>query len=154
MLQLDSHAELGIGPGSTIGPYTVVNMISDPVRPGRSRLEIGTNTAINEFNNIRAGGASVRIGNNCLFSQYVSVIGINHTVDNITVPIREAAWDRTHTDVHVGDDVWIGTGAVILPGVKIGDGAVIAAGAVVTRDIPPKAIAAGVPASVLRFRKP
>jgi acetyltransferase-like isoleucine patch superfamily enzyme len=54
--------------------------------------------------------------------------------------------------VRIGDDVWIGTNAVILPGVTIGDGAVIAAGAVVTRDVPPGTIVAGVPARVLRSR--
>lgn len=52
----------------------------------------------------------------------------------------------------VGNDVWIGAGAVVVDGVTIGDGAVVGAGAVVTRDIPPYAVAAGVPARVLRYR--
>jgi acetyltransferase-like isoleucine patch superfamily enzyme len=54
--------------------------------------------------------------------------------------------------VRIGDDVWIGANAVILPGVSIGDGAVIAAGAVVTGDVPSGAIVAGVPARLLRSR--
>ncbi len=52
----------------------------------------------------------------------------------------------------IGHDVWIGHGAVILPGVKIGNGAVIGAGAVVSKDIPEYAIAAGIPAKVIKFR--
>ena len=52
--------------------------------------------------------------------------------------------------VEIGNDVWIGGGATILPGVTIGDGAVIAAGAVVSRSIPPRMMAAGVPARVVR----
>jgi phosphonate metabolism protein (transferase hexapeptide repeat family) len=61
------------------------------------------------------------------------------------------AWRREH-QVRLGHDVWIGHGAVVLPGVTIGSGAVIGAGAVATRDVPPFAIAAGVPARVVRFR--
>jgi acetyltransferase-like isoleucine patch superfamily enzyme len=53
-------------------------------------------------------------------------------------------------EIRIGDRVWIGTRAIILKGVTIGDGAVIAAGAVVTKDIPPRSLAAGVPARVIR----
>jgi carbonic anhydrase/acetyltransferase-like protein (isoleucine patch superfamily) len=52
----------------------------------------------------------------------------------------------------LGHDVWIGHGAVVLPGVKIGIGAAIGAGAVVSKDVPPFAVVAGVPAKVIRFR--
>jgi acetyltransferase-like isoleucine patch superfamily enzyme len=54
--------------------------------------------------------------------------------------------------VDIGNDVWIGTNAVILRGVTIGDGAIVAAGAVVTKDVPPYAIVGGVPAKIIRFR--
>jgi len=57
---------------------------------------------------------------------------------------------RTSKEITIGNHVWIGTRAIILKGVKIGDGAVIAAGAVVVKDVPPKAIAAGNPAKVIR----
>jgi phosphonate metabolism protein (transferase hexapeptide repeat family) len=60
-------------------------------------------------------------------------------------------WRRAHRVV-LGHDVWIGHGAVVLPGVRIGTGAVVGAGAVATRDVPPFAIAVGVPARILRFR--
>jgi phosphonate metabolism protein (transferase hexapeptide repeat family) len=61
------------------------------------------------------------------------------------------AWRRAHRVV-LGNDVWIGHGVTVLPGVTIGTGAAIGAGAVVSKDIPPFAIAVGVPARVLRFR--
>mgnify|MGYP000091352893 CR=1 FL=1 len=54
--------------------------------------------------------------------------------------------------VEIGDDVWIGTRVIVLPGVKLGAGCVIGAGSVVTRDIPPLAVAAGNPARVIRQR--
>jgi len=59
--------------------------------------------------------------------------------------------DKGHS-VIIGNDVWIGSRVSVLPGVKIGDGAVIGAGAVVTKDIPPYAIAVGVPAKVIKYR--
>ena len=63
------------------------------------------------------------------------------------------AWRRAHR-VTIGNDVWIGHGAIVLPGRNIGDGAVIAAGAVVTKDVPPYAIVAGNPARFVRWRFP
>jgi hypothetical protein len=60
-------------------------------------------------------------------------------------------WRRAHR-VTLGHDVWIGHGAIVLPGVSVGTGVAIGAGAVVTKDLPPFAIAVGVPARVLRFR--
>lgn len=62
-------------------------------------------------------------------------------------------WKGNETpSTFIGNDVWIGTRAIIMPGVRIGDGAVIAAGAVVTRDVPPYAVVGGVPARVIKFR--
>jgi serine acetyltransferase len=55
-------------------------------------------------------------------------------------------------EVVIGNDVWVGAGAVILPGIKIGHGAIIGAGAVVTKDVPDYAIVTGVPAKILRYR--
>ena len=54
--------------------------------------------------------------------------------------------------IHIGHDVWIGYGAIIMDGVTIGTGAVVAAAAVVTKDVPPYAIVAGVPARIIRYR--
>jgi phosphonate metabolism protein (transferase hexapeptide repeat family) len=62
--------------------------------------------------------------------------------------------DRRDARVTIGNDCWIGHGAIILPGVTVGDGAVIAAGAVVSRSVPPYTIVGGVPARAIRQRFP
>lgn len=61
------------------------------------------------------------------------------------------SWRKSHP-VHVGNDVWIGHGALVMPGVRVGDGAVIASGAVVTKDVPPYVIVGGVPAKSIKRR--
>lgn len=60
--------------------------------------------------------------------------------------------DENRYPVVIGNDVWIGTGAMLMEGIHIGDGAVIGAGAVVTKDVPPYAVVGGVPAQVIRMR--
>lgn len=93
---------------------------------------------------------SVRIGRGTLIGGFVTVIDGNHRFDDPERPIREQGGVQRAIDI--GEDVWIGSNAVILQGVRIGDGAVIAANATVTRDIPPMAVAGGTPARVLRLR--
>lgn len=102
----------------------------------------------------------LRIGDFVSIAQNVTfLLDVEHYIDHIsTYPFKVKC---LHTEEYeafgkgniiVDDDVWIGYGATILSGVHIGQGAVIAAGAVVTRDIPPYAIAAGVPAKVIKYR--
>jgi len=65
--------------------------------------------------------------------------------------VTEAIFDE-FAQINIGNDVWIGTRAIILDGITIGNGAIVGAGSVVTKDIPPYAIAAGIPATILRYR--
>jgi acetyltransferase-like isoleucine patch superfamily enzyme len=67
---------------------------------------------------------------------------------------EEYSLPKEKSSIIVGNDVWIGARAIILSGVKIGDGAIVGAGAVVTHDVPPYAVVAGVPANIIRFRYP
>ena len=86
----------------------------------------------------------VTLGDGCLVGHNV----VFATLDHDKRPGRRG--DMTAAPIVVGKDVWIGAHATILKGVTIGDGAIVAAGAVVTRDVPPNTIAAGVPARVVK----
>jgi len=102
----------------------------------------------------------VKIGKFCsIADDVVIIVSGEHRYDRVaTFPLRSRFVENVEADtfsrgpVIIGNDVWIGSRAIILSGVKIDDGAVIGAGAVVTNDVPPYAIVAGVPAKVLRFR--
>ena len=83
-------------------------------------------------------GDDVLIGHNCVIAT------LNHSQD----PERRA--DMTAKPVRIGDKVWIGANATILPGVTIGEGAIIAAGAVVAKDVPSRAVVGGIPAKIIK----
>ena len=97
-------------------------------------------------------GANILIGENVLFASEVAVVGGDHKIDFIDVPIRDAGRDEFKT-AEFGDGCWVGHRAIILHGVKVGKGAVVAAGSVVTKDVPEHAIVGGSPAKIIRYRQ-
>lgn len=100
-----------------------------------------------------AGGVSLQassqghitVGDRCAVAAYVRIVTATHNPD--VLPVTAVGINKSVT---IGDDVWIGTGAIILPGVRVGDGAIIAAGAVVAKDVPADGLAGGVPARVIK----
>ncbi len=90
------------------------------------------------------------IGDNTMLAEYVSIIDADHGINKNSVPIRDQ--DLKSAPIRIGNDVWIGRGCAVLEGISIGNGAVIGANSVVTRDIPPFAIACGTPARVKKYR--
>lgn len=133
-----------------------------PLATVKGDVRIGKCTYVSSFADIRGIGSATRIGNYCSVARGVKILssGQVHGLDSIsTFPfyLIDRALDRAEfmshrRDVVIGNDVWIGVDAIILPGVRVGDGAVIGAGAVVTKDVAPFQIVAGVPAMPLRMR--
>lgn len=89
---------------------------------------------------------TVHIGNNVLFAPYVQVYTAYHPID----PIVRRTGRELAAPIRIGNDVWIGGGVILCPGVTIGDNTTIGAGSVVTRDIPANVVAVGNPCRVLR----
>ena len=152
LLRLEHEEDFVAAKGVIIGAFTLVFVLNENSNKRNSSLEIGESTHILEQNNIRACGGRIVIGRKCLISQHVSIIASNHC-SRKGIPIQEQSWDERKTGIIIGDDVWVGCGVQVLPGVKIGDGAVIAAGSLVNTDVRENTVVAGVPARVIRERE-
>jgi len=107
-------------------------------------IQIGKDTVIGE-DAILDGRGKITIGDHVAFATGVMVYNSQHD-------IRDPQFAAITKDVHIDDYVFVGPRAILLPGVKIGKGAVIGAGAVVTKDVPPGVIVAGVPAKPIGDR--
>ena len=106
-------------------------------------LEIGNNVFINYGSSLVAS-AQVRIGDDCLIGTHVMVMDCDfHRVE-------DKAWDTTGEPIVIEDRVWLGNRSMVLKGVRVGHDAVVAAGSVVTKDVEPRTLVAGVPAAVVR----
>lgn len=111
-------------------------------------VEIGNNCQINP----RCRLINVKIGNYVMIAPEVAFIPKLHRSDSLEIPMSlQGAVGFPQTIVE--DDVWIGYRVVIMPGLHIGKGSIIGAQAVVTRDVPPYSVVAGVPAKIIRYRK-
>jgi len=130
------------------GPGTIIRPTASLANP--ENISIGSHSHINRQCCVWAGKrARINIGDNGLMGPGVFIIASNHGTRAGT-PMREQQY--VEADVVIGNDVWIGAHAVVLPGVTINDGAIVAAGAVVTKDVPPGAIVGGVPAKIMGNR--
>ncbi|MDX1540759.1 MAG: acyltransferase [Geminicoccaceae bacterium] len=115
-----------------------------PIRIG-ARSIIGSNSSIVSLSGVELGEA-VLVASNCSISA-----GAYPTDDPSRPMLDQGAYSKG--PIRIGDDVWIGTGAMILGSVTIGPHAIVAAGAVVTQDVPEAAIVGGIPARVIRSRR-
>jgi acetyltransferase-like isoleucine patch superfamily enzyme len=151
-VRLLGHApgRIEIGAESSVSEGTILSCGDEA--NGYGRIEIGANTWLGQYNNLRAGGGAIRIGRDCLLSQFCTIVASNHGVAR-SATIRSQDPDASRRGVTIGDDVWLGAGAVVLPGVALGRGAVIAANAVVTHDVPAYEIWGGVPARRIGTRE-
>jgi acetyltransferase-like isoleucine patch superfamily enzyme len=115
------------------------------------RISIGARTHVNPGCHLWAGDSSgaITIGEDCLLAPLVFVTASDYGLARDALVRTQP---KVESDVVIGDDVWLGTHAIVVAGVRIGDGCVVGAGAVVTGDLPAHAIAAGVPARVVGER--
>lgn len=114
-------------------------------------LDYGYQTSIGAGTFVNAGCvildvARVVIGERCQIGPNVQILTPTHPLDP---DLRRAGWEAAEP-ITIGDNVWLGGGAIVLPGVTIGDDSVVGAGAVVTKDVPARTVVAGNPARMIR----
>ena len=128
----------------SLGDYSVIESFAC-INNAVGDVMIGDHTRIGLHNTIIG---PVDIGSHVNLAQGITVTALNHNFDDTQKRIDEQGVSTN--PVTIEDDVWIGANAVILPGVTIGNHCVVAAGAVVTKDVPPHSLVAGVPAKVIK----
>src|SRR6266496_3536122 len=113
------------------------------------KIRIGDHVNIG-FHSEIFSGSSVTVGRHGLFAAYTYLVGGGHEFERGDLAVLEQP--RSSRGITLGDNVWLGAGAKVLDGVCLGDDVVVGAGAVVTSDLPPGAVAVGIPARVVRTR--
>ena len=132
----DMFAE--IGEGSYIEPPLHANF-------GGKHVHFGKNVYAN-YNLTMVDDTHIYVGDNTMIGPNVTIATAGHPID----PALRDAQAQFNMEVHIGRNVWIGGGCVLLPGVSIGDNTVIGAGSIVTKDIPANVVAYGNPCRVIR----
>lgn len=143
--KLTQREHMSIGENVLINDYVMIQSA------GRL-ISIGAHSQINQFTVI-FGGDEILIGDNVMIAPHCVLVSGNHDFKQTDVPMRFAGW-FSKGPLIIEDNVWVGAHVTIIDGVRVGHDAVIGAGAVVTKDVPPYAIVAGVPARVIGSRLP
>lgn len=158
------YPRAGFGAGCDIGPGLFLKMgLSGKVNFGEQcvldrfmtiethgALTVGARTIFGHHCTIGAL-ASVEIGADCLIADLVDIRDNDHNFERLDIPTSQQG--ASVAPVKIGRNVWLGAKVTVVKGVTIGDNAIVGANAVVTKDIPANAIAVGVPAKVVKYRK-
>jgi len=163
------HAGVDADPEAWISPEARIHPRTGRIRIGpkcsiaagvilQGNVRLGENCSIQTGSMLIGYGGwddpagRITIGNNVRIAPFVQMIAANHRFEDTSRPI--AAQGLEHRPITIADDVWVGGRVIITAGVTIGTGSVLAAGAVVTRDVPAWSVVGGVPAKILKSRKP
>jgi acetyltransferase-like isoleucine patch superfamily enzyme len=150
---INGHSRRGVtfGDRVTVGRGAIVaptGLLGGP--PGEG-LRVGDRSNLGHWAYVGCSGF-VSIGSHVLMGPRVSLLAENHNLESADETIK--AQGVTRLPITVEDDVWLGAGCTVVGGVTIGRGSVVAAGAVVTGDVEPWSVVAGVPARLVRSREP
>ena len=143
-------AEVELSPLLTIGRKTQISSFCK-IKASDGPLLIGSNVSIGTCCFIASHKKGIEIGDYCLISPNVAIIGNDYKYDRLDVPI--CMQEQTSKGIKIGNNVWIGSGAVVLDGVTIGDNVIIAPNSVISRNFPANSIIQGNPAKIIFTRR-
>jgi acetyltransferase-like isoleucine patch superfamily enzyme len=142
VLEALRERRLQVGAGTLFEPNVWITA------PGDARVQIGEGSFLN-LNVMVAAVELVEIGDHCMFANGCFVSDGNHRFEDLDKPVTWQGF-TSKGPTRIGDNVWCGANVVITSGVTVGERCVIGANSVVTRDLPPFSIAAGIPAKVIK----
>ena len=137
-----------IGSNCVIGERTIIQCTGGLINIGKG-ITIGDNTTFNNDCFFGCAGG-IEIGDDVVAGQYVRFHSENHNFDDLDVLIKDQG--TTHKGIKIGNNCWIGSGAVFLDGSELGNGCVVAANAVVTSKFESNCVVGGVPAKIIKKR--
>lgn len=142
---------ISVGEGTKFGDWIYLTAWDKICKP---KLIIGRNCEFGAFNHITCANKIV-IGDNCLTGKWITISDNSHgnsTFEDLSLsPMKRSVVSKG--PVIIGDNVWLGDKATILPNVKIGNGVIVAANAVITHDVPDYCVVAGNPARIIKQLK-
>jgi acetyltransferase-like isoleucine patch superfamily enzyme len=141
-----NHADIEIAGGAALDSGVV--LLCSGASGGRPKIRIGTRTYINRYTMLDAT-QSLEIGDDCAIGPGCYLTDHDHGHDPSLPPLQQ---EMPACPTRLGNRVWLGAHVTVLKGVTIGDRATVGAGSVVTRDLPPDAVAVGVPARVVKCK--
>jgi acetyltransferase-like isoleucine patch superfamily enzyme len=144
-----SRRKILLGDRVTIGKFAIIrpgNLYGGDIGEG---MKIGNNSNIGAYSYIGCSGY-IEIGDNVMISPRVSIYAENHLFGRTDIPIKDQGVKKLF--VKIEDDCWIAANSIILAGITIGKGSVVSAGSVVTKNVPPNSVVAGVPAVIIKQR--
>lgn len=142
--EVELTPKLRIGRGSQVSSFVKIKAADGDLVIGRD-VDIATGCFI------AADSGGVTIGDHSLISSNVSIVGVNYRYDRLDVPI--ARQGTTSKGIHIGSDVWVGSGVIILDGAHIGDHCIISSNSVVSGTLEPGTVAQGQPARSVFTRR-
>jgi acetyltransferase-like isoleucine patch superfamily enzyme len=151
-IHVNALSENGIVVGNnvTIAKYAILTCTGVIANKGVG-IKMGNNSAVGAHSFL-GGQGGITIGDDVILGPHVKIFSENHNFDHPEIVIRKQG--ETRNGVMIGNNCWIGTGAIILAGVSISDEYVVAAGSVVTKSVSANSVIAGVPAKVIKSRIP
>lgn len=148
-LKVDANIQMIKPTLFTIGNHVKLYAGGHYITSSKGGLQIGDHTHVGR-NTVLSGNGGIKIGTHCAISSNVLVYSVSNDFKRTDVPIVE---QHKKAAVTIGNNVLLGAGCVVLPGITIGDNAVVGAGAIVSKDVPSGAIVAGNPMKVIRTRE-
>jgi acetyltransferase-like isoleucine patch superfamily enzyme len=145
VIYVGANGRLTLGERNILYPLASIRIDQGEMRTG-SDVSFGPGVMVYEP---RAG---LEIGNHCMIGGGTAICGVNHGAERVDIAMRYQPFAARK--IVIEDDVWLGMRVIVMPGITIGRGAIVGAGSVITRDIPPFAVAWGTPCTVHRMREP